>query len=127
MWKFTTTNNFLGTTQKLYNTLSTYNLQKVTTADPFITSYVFLNFFADWSKSIEERFLEKEKERGEMDPQWLGPYEVTKDLGKGFYTLSDPNTGFFFVRRVNGSHLKTYLTSSSQRADDSVAVPPPQV
>ena len=62
-----------------------------------------------------------------MDPQWLGPYEVTKDLGKGFYTFSDPNTGIVFVKRVNGSHLKTYLTSSSQRVDDSVAESSPQV
>ena len=22
-----------------------------------------------------------------MDPQWLGPYEIAADLGKGFYAL----------------------------------------
>ena len=63
----------------MYSTLSTYNFQKITAVDPFITSYVFLSFFADWSKSIEARFLEKEKEGGKMDPQWLGPYKVTKE------------------------------------------------
>ena len=76
---------------------------------------------------MKKDFLRRKREGGKMDPQWLGPYEFTKNLGKGFYTLSDPNTGVVFVKRVNGSHLKTYFTSSSQMADDSVAVPSPQV
>ena len=83
--------------EKMYNTLSTYNFQKITTADPFITSYVFL-FLQIGARVLKKDFLRRKRKGGKMDPQWLGPYEVTKDLGKGFYTLSDPNTGVVFVK-----------------------------
>ena len=46
-----------------------------------------------------------------MDPQWLGLYEVIKYMGMGFYILSDLNNGVVFVKRINGSHLKTYRKS----------------
>ena len=48
-----------------------------------------------------------------MDPQWLGPYEIAADLGKGFYTLSDLESGDVVTKRVNGAHLKAYVTPQS--------------
>ena len=47
---------------------------------------------------MKKDFLRRKRKGGKMDPQCLGPYEVTKDLGKGFYTLSDPNTELFLLR-----------------------------
>ena len=72
--------------------------------------YFFL-FLQIGARVLKKDFLRRKRKGGggRMDPQWLGPYLVTKDLGKGFYTLSDPNTGVVFVKRVNGSHLKTYI------------------
>ena len=47
-----------------------------------------------------------------MDPQWLGPYEIAADLGKGFYALSDVTSGDIVIKRVNGAHLKPYNAPS---------------
>ena len=48
-----------------------------------------------------------------MDPQWLGPYLVAKDLGKGFYSLEDLAKGKKVTERINGAHLKIYVCASS--------------
>ncbi len=45
-----------------------------------------------------------------MDPQWLGPYTVKSDLGKGFYSLESLQDGSK-VERINGAHLKVYISS----------------
>ena len=48
-----------------------------------------------------------------MDPKWLGPYMITKDIGKEFYKLAlceNPNK---VIMRVNGVHLKSYHTPNS--------------
>ena len=47
-----------------------------------------------------------------MDPQWLGPYEIAADLGKGFYALSDVTNGDIAIKRVNGAHLKAYNSNT---------------
>ena len=54
-----------------------------------------------------------------MDPQWLGPYEIATDLGKGFYALSDLKSGDIVTRRVNAAHLKAYLAPPPHHADAS--------
>ena len=45
-----------------------------------------------------------------MDPQWLGPYEIAVDLGKGFYALSDVTNGDIAI--INGAHLKAYNSNT---------------
>ena len=57
-----------------------------------------------------------------MDPQWLGPFEVAADLGKGFYSLRDIQTGEIVTKRVNGSHLKVYLTHSTSQSQGTLNV-----
>ena len=61
-----------------------------------------------------------------MDPQWLGPYEIAADLGKGFYTLSDATNGDIAIKRVNGAHLKPYnnalLSQTSSTSNLTVQV-----
>ena len=55
-----------------------------------------------------------------MNPQWLGPYEIAADLGKGFYALSDVTNGDIAIKRVNGAHLKPYNTSSLSQAGSNL-------
>ena len=55
-----------------------------------------------------------------MDPQWLGPYVIATDLDKGFYALSDLNTGEIVTKRINAAHLKPYITLPAPDADTSL-------
>lgn len=57
---------------------------------------------------LKKDFRRKKRKGGKIDPQWLGPYEITTDLGKGFYALSDLESGEIVIKRVNGAHLKLY-------------------
>lgn len=47
-----------------------------------------------------------------MDPKWLGPFSITKDLGKGFYKLKSIANSKLIVK-INGAHLKIYQANSS--------------
>ena len=51
-----------------------------------------------------------------MDYKWLGPYEVMKDLGKGFFSLKDMENGKI-VNRIHDAHLKVYVNSPSHNPD----------
>lgn len=57
---------------------------------------------------LKKDFRRKKRKGGKIDPQWLGPYEITADLGKGFYALSDLESAEIVIKRVNGAHLKLY-------------------
>lgn len=43
-----------------------------------------------------------------MDPQWLGPFKVARDLGKGFYALESIDGDNIVTKKINGKHLKIY-------------------
>ena len=43
------------------------------------------------SKVLLENTAQKQRKGGKMNPLWLGPYIISKDLGKGLYELSDSN------------------------------------
>ena len=43
-----------------------------------------------------------------MDPLWLGPYVITRDLGKGIYELSNLK-GHVIKNKVNVRRLKQYV------------------
>ena len=62
---------------------------------------------------LKKDFRRKKRKGGKMDPQWLGPYKVAKDLGKGFYALESLQDGSIVIERINGAHLKVYLTPPS--------------
>lgn len=57
---------------------------------------------------LKKDFLKKKRKGGCMDPKWLGPYKIIKDLGKGFFSLQCIETEDV-VKSVHGAHLKIYL------------------
>ncbi|GKB73273.1 hypothetical protein Tco_0934685 [Tanacetum coccineum] len=50
------------------------------------------------------------EEVGKLGPKWEGPYEVTKALGKGAYSLRSPPNGTTYAN-VNVCNLKKMLCS----------------
>ena len=57
-------------------------------------------------------FTRRKRKGGKLDHKWRGPYEITRVLGKGLYSLKDVNT-HQIIERVNGYHLKEYHMASS--------------
>ena len=69
-----------------------------------------------------------------MDCKWLGPYVISKDLSKVFFSLRSTESGKE-VQRIHGAHLKQYVTppnpvsiddqeSSSESPNLSIDSPP---
>ena len=40
-----------------------------------------------------------------MDHKWLGPYDIIKNVGKGFFTIRRMDSGDV-IKRIHGAHLK---------------------
>ena len=83
-------------------------------------SKVFVAFLQVGAKVQKKDFLRKKRKGGKMDPQWLGPYVIATDLDKGFYALSDLNTGEIVTKRINAAHLKPYITLPAPDANTSL-------
>ena len=62
---------------------------------------------------LKRDFLRSKRKGGKLDPKWLGPYRISKVLGKGLYSLTHCKGGRN-VKRVNGFHLKLYHVSDAQ-------------
>ena len=60
------------------------------------------------SMVLMKDFRRKKRKGGKMDPKWLGPFSVAKDLGKGFYKLKSMANSTCIMKKVNGAHLKIY-------------------
>lgn len=73
------------------------------------------------AKVLRKDFLRKKRKGGKIDPQWLGPYTIAAELGKGFYSLSDLESGAIVIQRVNSAHLKLYITPSSNFSSECAA------
>ena len=61
------------------------------------------------SAVLKKDFIRKKRKGGKLDSNWIGPFTITRVLGKGLYRLEsfdDPPT---VVGRVNGEHLKPWL------------------
>lgn len=72
-----------------------------------LNRYTLYNLFIQvGSHVLKKDFTRKKRKGGKLDDRWLGPYTISKDLGKGFYSLSDSMS--VIVKRVNGAHLKIY-------------------
>jgi len=71
------------------------------------------------SKVLKKDFLRKKRAGGKLDARYLGPYAITKKLGKGLYALELLSDKTRTVSRVHGSHLKPYYTPP--HTGDSVA------
>ena len=50
---------------------------------------------------------------GKLEPLWLGPYTIHRDLGKGLYELSN-KAGMVLKKEANVAQLKEYV----KRAQD---------
>jgi len=83
-------------------------------------SKVFVALLQVGAKVLKKDFLRKKRKGGKMDPQWLGTYVIATDLDKGFYELSDLNTGEIVTKRINAAHLKPYITLPAPDADTSL-------
>ena len=44
-----------------------------------------------------------------MDHKWLQPYEVIKDVGKGFFSIKSVENDTI-IKQIHGAHLKVYRT-----------------
>ena len=60
-----------------------------------------------------ENTMQKQRKGGKLEPLWLGPYTIHKDLGKGLYDLSN-QAGMVLKKKANIAQLKEYVT----RAED---------
>ena len=60
-------------------------------------------------KVFKKDFCRKKRKGGGLDNKWLGPYEILKDLGKGFFSLKSIESGQV-IQRIHGAHLKRYFT-----------------
>lgn len=61
-----------------------------------------------------ENTLQKQRKGGKLEPIWLGPYIISRDLGKGLYELSN-EAGKVLKKKANIARLKEY-----QRSDVSL-------
>ena len=63
---------------------------------------------------MKKDFTWKKRKGGKLDPKWLGPYRISKNLGRGLYRLQELSAPFKTVSRVNGTHLKKYILPPSK-------------
>ena len=64
-------------------------------------------------KVSKKDFCRKKRANGKLDVKYLGPYKITKVLGKGTYSLELASDSLQQVKKVNGAHLKPYVTPTS--------------
>jgi len=55
-------------------------------------------------------FNRKKRKGGKLDHKWKGPYVITKSLGRGLYSLQATDNSLNDISRINGAHLKQYLS-----------------
>lgn len=54
-----------------------------------------------------ENTAQKQRKGGKMDPVWLGPYTISKSLGKGVYELKNAD-GEVLKKKANINRLKKF-------------------
>ena len=80
-----------------------------------------------WVARSSKRILHAKKKK--MDAKYVGPFIITKSLGKGLYALQLVKNPDHVIDQVNGVHLKPYLTPppspSCEHSHDSTIPPDP--
>ena len=61
---------------------------------------------------LKKDFLKKKRAGGKFDFNWLGPYKITRSLGRGLYRIEKMDDGSV-INRVHGVHLKSYKMKDS--------------
>ena len=68
-------------------------------------------FYSVGTQVLKKDFRKKKRKGGKLDFPWVGPYLLTKSLGKGFYELQSCGKGHVTtIPRV--SHIKVYKSLS---------------
>ena len=55
-----------------------------------------------------ENTMQKQRKGGKLEPLWMGPYSIQRDLGKGLYELANKD-GKILKKKANIARLKHYL------------------
>ncbi len=74
------------------------------------------------TRVLLENTKQKQRKGGKLEPLWLGPYTISKDLGKGLYELST-QAGKVLKTKANIARLKEYQERASEDSK-SPSVPP---
>ena len=69
------------------------------------------NAYVVGEKVLKKDFRRKKRAGGKMDTRYVGPYVITKCVGKGLYYLSDVASNGV-VQKVSGAYLKPYKLPS---------------
>ena len=78
--------------------------------------HAFSDAFQCGAKVLMKDLQRKKRKGGKLDVKWLGPYTITKNLGKGLYSLQLVSDSNSTVGRINGAHLKPYNTPPLSRS-----------
>lgn len=74
---------------------------------------------AEGTKVLLENTKEKQRKGGKMEPLWLGPYFVSRDIGKGLYELKN-NKGNVMKMKANIKRLKIYTSEKKNFTSKSM-------
>ena len=69
------------------------------------------------SMVLLENTAQKQRKGGKLCPAWLGPYTISKHLGKGVYELTN-QTGVIIRKKANISRLKVYTQRDGKEPED---------
>ena len=67
---------------------------------------------------LVENTAQKQRKGGKLDPAWLGPYKISKQIGKGVYELKNL-AGKIILNKVNISRLKVYSRRDGKESDNA--------
>ena len=66
------------------------------------------------------RNSKRESKKGDkMQPKWRGPYIIVDIIGKGLYSLKNPNTNQVLSNLVHSQRLKKYYQSAEGKRQTS--------
>ncbi len=74
------------------------------------------------SQVLLENSLQKQHKGGKLEPVWLGPYLISRDVGKGLYELTN-KSGKVLKKKANISRLREYK-ERSQKVDNTTTKQP---
>ena len=67
---------------------------------------------------VLKKDFNRKKKGGQMDAKYVGPFVISKNLGKGLYALQSIENPGHVLDRVNGVHLKPYLMPPPSPSED---------
>ncbi len=74
------------------------------------------------SQVLLENSMQKQCKGGKLEPVWLGPYLISRDVGKGLYELTN-KSGKVLKKKANISRLREYK-ERSQKVDNTTTKQP---